>query len=309
MTDNWKALFLVFLCFLGVFCFFVFFVCFFFLFFFLFYFFCFFVFCFLFFLEGLRVRWGGPSDLALNPPYLLFVFFCFCFVFCFGGFKGQVRWPKGPPHLALNPPYLFFFCFFLVCLCSFPFFALYYKKNLVFPLEKGIFGLFLSVSLCSSLGFFWPPPFSIFLSLSISSSSPFLLPSCLSFLLSFASLFLSLSFLFFLLHEKKQHQKDWCTKFSFINLFSFLVSCLLFSLKSLFLLLVFFADLKLCFCSTSLFLVSKKNQVEKHQFLVKRGVATKRFFFMSLCFGKCEKLSFFWGAFFGQILVGVQKTL
>ena len=27
--------------------------------------------------------------------------FCFCFCFFFGGFKGQVRWPKGPPHLAL----------------------------------------------------------------------------------------------------------------------------------------------------------------------------------------------------------------
>ena len=42
----------------------------------------------------------------------------------------------------------------------------------------------------------------------------------------------------------------------------------------------------------------KKTQVEKHQFLVKRGVATKRFFFMNLCFAKCEKLSFFLGATF-----------
>ena len=44
----------------------------------------------------------------------------------FGGFKGQVRWPKGPPHLALNPPYfdlfafVFFLCFvFVVSLCCF----------------------------------------------------------------------------------------------------------------------------------------------------------------------------------------------
>ena len=38
--------------------------------------------------------------------FFLFSFLCFfSFVFCFfGGFKGQVRWPKGPPHLALNPP-------------------------------------------------------------------------------------------------------------------------------------------------------------------------------------------------------------
>ena len=33
--------------------------------------------------------------------FFVFVFCCFDF---FGGFKGQVRWPKGPPHLALNPP-------------------------------------------------------------------------------------------------------------------------------------------------------------------------------------------------------------
>ena len=52
----------------------------------------------------------------------------------------------------------------------------------------------------------------------------------------------------------------------------------------------------------------KKNQVEKHQFLVKRGVATKRFF-MNLCFAKCEKLSFFFLGHFWQILVDVQKTL
>ena len=57
------------------------------------------------------------------------------------------------------------------------------------------------------------------------------------------------------------------------------------------------------FCSTSMFLVSKK-QVEKHQFLVKRGVATKCCF-MNLCFAKCEKLSFFGHVW--QILVDVQK--
>ena len=76
LTDNWKALFWYFsvfsfsffvLFFLGFFCV---------------------VFCFVFF----------------------FCFFVFCF---FGGFKGQVRWPKGPPHLALNPPYFFVFVFLL----------------------------------------------------------------------------------------------------------------------------------------------------------------------------------------------------
>ena len=38
---------------------------------------------------------------------ILFFFVFFVFVFFFGGFKGQVRWPKGPPHLALNPPSFF----------------------------------------------------------------------------------------------------------------------------------------------------------------------------------------------------------
>ena len=53
-----------------------------------------------------------------------FVFFWFFFVFVvlfFGGFKGQVRWPKGPPHLALNPPYFFWFCFFCFVFCCFVF--------------------------------------------------------------------------------------------------------------------------------------------------------------------------------------------
>ena len=150
------------------------------------------------------------------------------------------------------------------------------------------------------LSFIWPPLFSMFLSLSLSLLLVlFSFPFCLSFLLYFASLFLSLSFLFFLLcfcFMKRTTSKYSITKFSFINLFYWLVSCLLFSLKSLFLIFVFFADLKLCFCSTSLFWVSK-NPSWKHQFLVKRGVATKRCFFMNLCFAKCEKLSFSLGHF------------
>ena len=81
LTDNWKALFLVFLCF----------------FLFLSWFFFFFVFFVLFF--------------------VLFFFFVFFVLFFFGGFKGQVRWPKGPPHLALNPPYFFVFVFLLFFVC------------------------------------------------------------------------------------------------------------------------------------------------------------------------------------------------
>ena len=90
-------------------------------------------------------------DLALNPPYLFFVLFLFCFFvffwfFCcfFGGFKGQVRWPKGPPHLALNPPYLFFlfvFFWFSFFFGSFPFFV-FNRKTLFSPPKKGIFCFF-----------------------------------------------------------------------------------------------------------------------------------------------------------------------
>ena len=87
---------------------------------------------------------------------------CFAFVFCllffllffvlvffvlvvlfFGGFKGQVRWPKGPPHLALNPPYFFVLVFFVfVFFFAFLCFVFLIDKKPVFPPKKGIFCLF-----------------------------------------------------------------------------------------------------------------------------------------------------------------------
>ena len=69
------------------------------------------------------------TSLGPKPSlFYLFSFFCFLFVFClfFGGFKGQVRWPKGPPHLALNPPYFICFCFSLSLIVL-------EKKNLFSP--------------------------------------------------------------------------------------------------------------------------------------------------------------------------------
>ena len=129
LTDNWKALFLVFCVFTFSFLvFFVFFCC-----------------CFLF----------------------CFVFVLFLFVLG-GGFKGQVRWPKGPPHLALNLPYLSIFVFVFVFF-SFSFFAFNRQKNPVFPPKKGhlfIFNvsLFFSLNL-----FWPPPfSVSLSLSLSFS---------------------------------------------------------------------------------------------------------------------------------------------
>ena len=79
---------------------------------------------------------------SLGPKPSLFFGFCFLFVVVFsflclffggggfvffvsvffGGFKGQVRWPKGPPHLALNPPYFFVF-FYLFFSFAFSLFA------------------------------------------------------------------------------------------------------------------------------------------------------------------------------------------
>ena len=73
-------------------------------------------------------------------------FYCFCFCF-FGGFKGQVRWPKGLPQLALNPPYLFLFILFLFCL--FFFFSLFlflffwrFKGQVRWPLNPPYLALF-----------------------------------------------------------------------------------------------------------------------------------------------------------------------
>ena len=76
----------------------------------------------------------GVFAVFLGGLLFFFSFFCLFVIFClfffggffFGGFKGQVRWPKGPPHLALNPPY-FFFCF---CFLFFVLFFLFFLEGL-----------------------------------------------------------------------------------------------------------------------------------------------------------------------------------
>ena len=97
-----------------------------------------FFFCFVF-LEGLRVRWGGPKGpphLALNPPY----FFCFCFFCCFdffGGFKGLWATSLGPK------PSLFSFCFwyfwFLLFFSLLSFLVFYRQKYLFSPKKRAFF--------------------------------------------------------------------------------------------------------------------------------------------------------------------------
>ena len=126
--------------------------------------------------------------------FLIFPFCLFLFLFYLGWFKGQVRWPKGPPHLALNPPFFLFLC---VCVFFFLFFfffflSLLFIEKTVVPGKKGHVCLISSVSLCFSLAFFASPFFAVSFSVSILLFS-FFLPSCHYFLLSFASLCLSLS--------------------------------------------------------------------------------------------------------------------
>ena len=152
---------------------------------------------------------------------------------------------------------------------------------------------------------FLPQPFLIspFFCFSFSVSLlllSFFLPSCLSFLLSFCFLFLSLfhfSFFFAFVFRKEQLEHFRLQFIFFINLFSFfMVSCLVFPFKSLFLIFVFFPDFKLCFLF-NMNVFGFQTTLKKHNSLVKRGVATKRFFFINLCFAKCEKLSFFFAPF------------
>ena len=125
---------------------------------------------------------------------------------------------------------------------------------------EGIFCLFLSVSLCFSLAFFGLPLFQFFfLCLSLSIVLLLFFSSCLSFLFSFGSLFLPLSFLFFLPYfcfMKKQHANIKLQMFfhqSFLFLFFFL-----FSLSNPFSYLCFSLISIHVFCSTSMFLVSKQ---------------------------------------------------
>ena len=95
---------------------------------------CCFCFCFVcLFLFCCWIVFGVGSCFAFVFFSLVFLFL-FCFVYCFfrfffGGFKGQVRWPKGPPHLALNPPFFLFFVVFfgLFFLCLFFCFCFFWR--------------------------------------------------------------------------------------------------------------------------------------------------------------------------------------
>ena len=84
---------------------------------------CCFCFCFVCFVLGFVV--GCCCFVFFGCFFWLFFCGFLFFVVSFGGFKGQVRWPKGPPHLALNPPYF-------ICFCVFCFFFVIFVFWLVF---------------------------------------------------------------------------------------------------------------------------------------------------------------------------------
>ena len=142
----------------------------------------------------------------------------------------------GPPHLALNPPSNFFLCFSLF----------FNRKSSVFPPKKVNFVYFWVSSFVSPEPFLASPFFTFSFSVSLFFFS-FFLPSLSFFLLSFGSLFLSLSFCFFfaIVSWKEQHQNIQLHFSSILSLF--LVSSLLFSFKSPFVIFVFFLILSYVF--------------------------------------------------------------
>ena len=186
------------------------------------------------------------------------------------------------------------------------------KKTLFSPKKRAVLFIF-SVSLSFSLSLFWPPSFSVSLSLFSLFFFSFFLPSCLSFLLSFGSVFFVSFFLFLsslLFFPERNHIKILNCKFCLHPYFLFfLVSCL-FLFQVPFSYLCSFLILSYVFVQHQGFWFPNKQLKKKHSF-VKRGVATKRFFFfINLCFGKCQKLSFFFCLpFFWQFLGDVQKIL
>ena len=188
----------------------------------------------------------------------------------------------------------FLFCFFWLFFClvvffPFPFFV--FNKKPCVP-HKGHFSLFAYFWV---FPFFSPWPFlaspfsTFFFSASLLLSS-FFLPSRLYFALSFGSLFLSLSFFIsslFLFHEKS-NIKIFNFKVNFSSVLSHFCWFPLFFFHSNPLSLSLFFFYVLLFVQHQWF--SKKTISEE-------GGCNITVLFMNLCFGKCQKLSFFGGLF------------
>ena len=177
--------------------------------------------------------------------------------------------------MALNPPCLF--CFFF---CSFPFL----EKPCFSPQKREFLFSFecLTVFL---LSLFWPDPFSLSLSLSLSLSFYFLSSFLLVFLFCFLLVSCFVSFFLFvsslLLFHEKNNIKKFNDKVLFIGPFSLLlVSSLLFSFKSPFLIFAVFLILSLIFCSTSKFFFQRM-QVQKTPIFGQEGGCNITFFLIT----------------------------
>ena len=214
---------------------------------------------------------------------------------------------------SLGPkPSLFVFCF-VFC---FWFFVLFFwlfttKKNLVFPWKRAFFVYFQCFSLSFSLSLFWPPSFCVSLSLSLCFLL-FFLSSFLSFFFAVFWFLVFVSFFIFLSSLLFFHERNYIKIFNcqfFLHQYFIFFGFPVFFLSSSFFLSLLFPDFKLCFFVQHQGFWFQNRQLKKQSFLVKRGVATKRFFFINLRFGKCQKLSFFFAHFFGNFGLMFKNTV
>ena len=137
-----------------------------------------------------------------------------------------MRWPKGT---SLVPKPCFFSC---------PFFA-FNRKTLFSDYERAFLYIFECLPLFLLSLFLASPFFTFSFSVSLLFFSCFL-PSCHSFLFSFGSLFLFLSLMFIVLCFCFMKRTTANSIFHCSSILSmFLVSCLAFSLKSIFCYLCF----------------------------------------------------------------------
>ena len=183
-------------------------------------------------------------------------------------------------------------------------------QKTVFSPRQGQFLLIFESLPLFLLSLFWPPPFSISLSLSLSC---FFFSSFLSFfLLSFGSFFLSLAFLLFLFCFcfMKGTASEHLIAISFFHQSSvlFSTSCLVFFFQIFFLSLFFFLILSYVFVQHECFWFQNKRLKNKTH-VGSRGGLQQNVLFYQPVFCKMWKSYRFsgGGAFFGQILVEVQK--
>ena len=171
-----------------------------------------------------------------------------------------------------------------------------------------IFSVFLFLSPLAFLGL--PLFLFLFLCLSLSSFLSFFLlvfPFCFLLAPCFC-LFLSFSFFFAYLSWKKQHQNIKLQVLS-SSIFSLFLFPVFFLFQVPFSYLCYVLILSYVFCSTSRFLISKQTTKKYIYFLVKRGVATKRFFYQPVFWKTWKVIVFFCVPFLGKSWVMFKNTI